>query len=411
MQAIGVICEYNPFHNGHAYHLQRSRALAGEDCTVICVMSGDFVQRGEPAIYSKFARAEAACLGGADLVVELPLPWSLSSAEGFARGGVSLLDRLGADSICFGSETDDIETLKAVAAILNAPATHAEIRDAMSLDATLSYATARQIVVRRHLGEAAGVLSRPNDILGIEYIKAIGELDSSMNALAVERIGSEHDASNGMMGFHSASELRKMLLAGESIDGEVPAACAKIYKREREQGRQQNRVLMEKAILSRLRMLNEDAFAELPDASDGLGSRIYKAVQSESSLEAVQMAAKTKRYPLARIRRICMCACLEINAKANRGVPPYARVLAMNEKGRAYLAFLRKKVEIPILIKPAAVDRFSKECQALFTLGAGAHSFYTLGFDPDAKYNPSEDWMKSPSLYKIDNFQNHDWAK
>lgn len=404
MRVIGVVCEYNPFHNGHAYHLRRCRELAGEDCTVICVMSGDFVQRGEPALYSKFARAEAACLGGADLVVELPLPWSLSSAEAFARGGVSLLDRLGTDSICFGSETDDIEALNAIAALLNAPVTQAEIREAMRLDATLSYANARQIVLQEQIGETSRLLSRPNDILGIEYIRAIGESGSFMKALAIKRIGSEHDMAEGAKGFHSASELRRMLLADEDIDGEVPAVCAEIYKREREQGRQQNRGLMEKAILSRLRMLNEDAFAELPDAADGLGSRIYKAIQSESSLEDIQMAAKTKRYALSRIRRICMCACLGIQANANKGVPPYARVLAMNEKGRAHLASLRKKAEIPVLIKPVAVDKFSKECQELFALGARAHSFYTLGFGLDAQYHPSEDWMTGPMLCEIYNF-------
>ena len=314
------------------------------------------------------------------------------------------MDRLGADSICFGSETDDIETLNAIAALLNAPVTQAEIREAMRLDATLSYANARQIVLQEQIGETSRLLSRPNDILGIEYIRDIGESGSFMKALAIKRIGSEHDMAEGAKGFHSASELRRMLLADEDIDGEVPAVCAEIYKREREQGRQQNRGLMEKAILSRLRMLNEDVFAELPDAADGLGSRMFKAIQSESSLEDIQMAAKTKRYALSRIRRICMCACLGIQANANKGVPPYARVLAMNEKGRAHLASLRKKAEIPVLIKPAAVDKFSKECQELFALGARAHSFYTLGFGLDAQYHPSEDWMTGPMLCEIHNF-------
>ena len=153
MRAIGVICEYNPFHNGHAYHLKKCRDLAGEDGAVICVMSGDFVQRGEPAIYSKFARAEAAVLGGADLVAELPVPWSLSSAEGFARGGVSLLDRLGVQTLCFGSEAGEVEVLSAIAELLSEPATQEKILKRLNEHASLSYAAARQQVLQERLGE------------------------------------------------------------------------------------------------------------------------------------------------------------------------------------------------------------------------------------------------------------------
>ena len=398
MQAVGVICEYNPFHNGHAYHLRKCRDLASEDGAVICVMSGDFVQRGEPAIYSKFARAEAAVLGGADLVAELPVPWSLSSAEGFARGGISLLDRLGVQMLCFGSEAGEAETLSTIAGLLTEPRTQEEIRKCLNENANLSYAAARQQVLQGYLGEKAAVLEQPNNILGIEYIKAISDLNLSIRPVTVKRLGAVHDGREGELGCRSASEIRELLWAGGSIEGELPEACAEVFRREREQGRQVEKERMETAILSRLRMLDAEAFEALPDAADGLGNRLYKALQNERGLEAVQMAAKTKRYALSRIRRICLCACLGISAGANKGLPPYARILAMNKKGKAYLASLRKKAEIPLLIKPASVDKLSQECRDLFTLGAKAHSFYTLGFSSEAEYHPSEDWLRGPSL-------------
>ena len=395
MRGIGVICEYNPFHNGHAYHLQKCRQLAGDDCAIICVMSGDFMQRGEAALFSKFARAEAACLGGADLVVELPLPWSLSSAEGFARGGVSILNRMGAKSMGFGSETGEAETLRVIAELLLDPMVQEEIKKHLRDNANTSYASARQLVLRKKLGAAADVLGQPNNILGIEYIKAILETGASMVPFSVLRQGAGHDDPGGSPGFRSASELRQMLLNGESIAEYSPVSCSAVFDREREHGRQLDPAVMEIAILSRLRMLDEEVYHTLPDASNGLGMRLYKAVQKERNLAAVHQEASTKRYPLARIRRLCMCACLGIKDGAARGEPPYARILAANEKGRAYLASQRKNTKIPILIKPASVSKLSPECSALFALGARAHSFYTLGYGADAQYHPSEDWEKS----------------
>ena len=167
MNIIGIVGEYNPFHSGHEYHIQQSRQALGGDCPVVCVMSGDFVQRGEPAIYSKFARAEAACRCGADLVVELPLPWSLSSAEGFARGAVYLLSKLGATHLSFGSEAGELEPLETIAQTLLDPAVNGEIRQVLSSDASLSYAVARQKALETRLGELSAQLELPNNILAV----------------------------------------------------------------------------------------------------------------------------------------------------------------------------------------------------------------------------------------------------
>ena len=193
MSIIGIVGEYNPFHSGHEYHIRQSRLNLGEDCPVVCVMSGDFVQRGEPAIYSKFARAEAACRCGADLVVELPLPWSLSSAEGFARGAVYLLSKLGVTHLSFGSEAGELEPLETIAQSLLDPAVNGEIKQVLNNDASLSYAQARQKALETRLGELSGQLELPNNILAVEYLKAIYELRLDLQPMTVLRFGSGHD--------------------------------------------------------------------------------------------------------------------------------------------------------------------------------------------------------------------------
>ena len=193
MSVIGIVCEYNPFHTGHGYHMEMSKNSLNEEAPAICVMSGDFVQRGEAAVYSKFARAEAACRSGANLVIELPLPWALSSAENFARGSVAILDALGATHLSFGSESGDIRPLDNLAQILLDPGLNAEIKDIMNEDGSLSYAAARQIAVTRREGEIGELLENPNNILGIEYIKAIYDLRLNIKPMTVERYGSGHD--------------------------------------------------------------------------------------------------------------------------------------------------------------------------------------------------------------------------
>ena len=157
---IGIVCEYNPFHNGHAYHITRAMQELGADEGVVCVMSGDFVQRGEPAVYSKYARAEAACRCGADLVIELPLPWCLASAEGFARGAVGLLGSIGAQHLAFGSETGETVELDALAQALLQPETQNEIRALLADFPNLSYAAARQMVMEKRLGDAGRHICR-----------------------------------------------------------------------------------------------------------------------------------------------------------------------------------------------------------------------------------------------------------
>ena len=219
-----------------------------------------------------------------------------------------------------------------------------------------------------------------------------------MQPFAVRRFGSGHDRTDGD-GPLSASALRARLYAGEPLSEEIPAEAAAVFEREIGEGRALlRRDALELPILARLRALDEAAFLSLPDAGDGLGRRLFRAVQEGSSLEEIHEAVRTKRYALARIRRLCLCACLGIKTGMADGVPPYARVLAANAQGRALLRERSDMAAIPILTKPAAVRGLSGDCEALFTLGARAHDFYVLGFPASAERRPGEDWRTSPVM-------------
>lgn len=404
MAIIGIVAEYNPFHTGHEYHIARSRELLGADSTVICVMSGDFVQRGEAALYSKFARAEAACRCGADLVIELPLPWALSSAEGFARGALGLLGALGATHISFGSECGDVSRLEKIAECLIDPMTNAEISRELYENANSSYASARQSVLERRLGDEAKLIEQPNNILAVEYIKAIYELRLDITPVTVQRVGSGHDSSGGTEGEpKSASELRRMILGGERVDNYIPKNALDVYLREESLGRQaMSRQSHETAILSRLRMFGDNYYNSLPDSGGGLGSRLCRAAHEEATLDGVLAAVKTKRYALSRIRRMCLCAALGIKNGAASELPPYARVLAANTRGCEYLRVLNNAPPLPIITKPAAARQMSAERVQLFELGAAANELYVLAYRAEQERRGGQDWRSSPKIVQND---------
>ena len=316
---IGIVAEYNPFHNGHARLIEQTRAQLGAVCPVVCVMSGDFVQRGSPAVYSKFARAEAAVRCGADLVLELPLPWSLSSAEGFARGAVGLLGSLGVVThLGFGSECGELDPLQRVAEALLDPLLGEDLR--AELRSGIPFAAARQQAVARRVGALAELLQAPNNILAVEYLKAIYDQRLELHPLTVLRTGAQHDRfAEGNI--RSASELRMRIGAGEDVSAFLPRAAAEIFAREKTRGR--GPVLpevLESALLSRLRMLPQTVYNALPGATEGLGNSLYRAAHEEPTLDGVLAAAKSKRYALARIRRMTMCAALGVTAGLDAAV-------------------------------------------------------------------------------------------
>ena len=397
MDFIGVVCEYNPFHNGHAYHLRESLRLTKAE-GVVCVMSGDFVQRGEAAIYSKYARAEAACRCGADVVFELPLPWSLASAEGFARGAVGLLGSLGAKTLSFGMEAERLEDLDFLACRLLEPKTVEEIRTLMAEDATLSFAAARQQALERSCGPAARLLEGPNNILAVEYLKAIYELRLAMTPLGVQRFGSAHDGA-GEGNSRSASELRVLLRRGENAGRYMPAAASAVYEKDAAMGRgMPSREVLETAMLSRLRALDEARCAALPDASGGLGERLYRAAAEEPTLDGVYAAVKNKRLAMARVRRAALCAVLGVEKGMANGTPPYARLLAATARGRELLGELKQTSAVPIVTKPASVRELDAQSVGIFSLGAAAHDLYALGYRAAEERRGGADWRTGPRI-------------
>lgn len=392
---IGIVAEYNPFHNGHALHLEETRAMLGADSPIVCVMSGDFVQRGTAAVYSKFARAEAAVRCGVDLVLELPLPWSLASAEGFARGAVGLLGGLGVVThISFGSECGEIEPLHRVAEALLDPSLGADIR--AELAEGVSFAVARQRAVAMRVGALAELLEAPNNILAVEYLKAIYDQRLNLHPVTMLRTGAQHDQA-GKGHFRSASELRTFLGVGRDVSAYMPGQAAAVYAREEKLGH--GPVLpehLEVPLLSRLRMLDRRAYAALPDADEGLGNALYRAAHEEATLDAVLAAAKSKRYALARLRRMTMCAALGVTAGMADGTPPYARVLAVGGQGRALLREIDERSNLPVITKSAAARTLPEEAAALFQRTADAHDFYVLAYRAREERRCGGDWRRSP---------------
>ncbi|MBQ2092548.1 MAG: nucleotidyltransferase family protein, partial [Clostridia bacterium] len=334
MNITGIVAEYNPYHNGHQYLTAKCREAGATH--VVAVMSGNFVQRGSVAIMDKRARAKAALSDGVDLVLELPVPWAVSTAELFARGGLSVLSGLGCvDSLAFGCETADKELLfKAAEAVCDIKV-HDLIKD--ELDGGITYAAARENAVRKLYGdEIADVISKPNNILAVEYLKAMKSVGTSFNVMPIKRNGAEHDSLKENGEFSSASALRIMLERGDERAFEfMPESSVSEFKRLEKVGRAPVAIDdSERAILSRLRMLSAEDIKEAPDVSEGLENRIYNAIQSATSLEELYSIVKTKRYTHSRIRRIITALYLGIAPQDALHKVPYIRVLGFNEQGR-----------------------------------------------------------------------------
>lgn len=392
MRSVGIVCEYNPFHNGHLYQIEETRRLLGDDTAVVGVMSGDFVQRGEAAVFEKFTRAEAACRSGADLIVELPLPWCLSSAEGFARGAVSLLDALGCEHLSFGSESGDLDALSRLADFMLESDALSRIHALMEADRSLSFARARQLAAGERLGEAA-LLSNPNDILAVEYLKALRTYPH-MKAMAVRRIGSGHDSHDSGEQL-SAMRLRAMIENREEFSAYVPPAAAEVFRQALRQGRVRSRALLEIALLSRLYLLEPEDFDRLPDAGGGAGRRLYGALRENGNLEQAVSAAASRLHTAARMRRMLLCAALGVCAEDTKGGPPYIRLLASNERGRAFLRSRRGALGLPVLSRAADRRKMDSAAERVFALGTRAHDVYCLQFVANDYRTRGEDWKRS----------------
>ena len=347
MLVAGIISEYNPYHLGHAALVSRTR-LSGAT-HIVAVMSGNFVQRGEPAVLSKWARARQALQNGVDLVIELPLPWALAGAEKFAFGGVALLDAIGVDIISFGSECGSIDDLNKAVQALSSPS----LRDALrtELKSGSTFARARQNAISSLFDEeTARLLRDPNNILGIEYLKALHKLNSKVTPFTINRVGAAHDSHSSSGQVASASQIRNLILSGEDFSDLMPKSAAAIAQSELDAGNAPaSLAAVERAILAKLRSMSRAEFALLPDISEGLENRVYAAARKATSLDEIYDMIKSKRYTHARIRRIVLAAFLGLNASMSAGTPPYIRVIGFNKRGIEVLHLIKSTTKLPII--------------------------------------------------------------
>lgn len=330
LKIVGVICEYNPFHLGHQKQFDRIRDHFGPDTAIVSLMSGNFVQRGKPAIVDKTLRARAALLCGCDLVLELPIPYALSSAEGFAASGVRLLAPF-CDALCFGTENGTPETLMDTAQELLSDRFRESLRT--QLDTGKSFPSARELA----LEEKAALLRSPNDILAVEYCKAILAQGNKMAIFPITREGSYH-ASEADRENPSATSLRRLMLSGDDWTPYVPTEAAAVFD---------GAVLHafsagERAVLSQLRRMRESDFEVLPYGSEGLWRKLMHAVRKCASVDEILETTKSKRYTRSRLDRMVLCGYLGITREDISREIPYARVLGLSENGRKVLKKARQ---------------------------------------------------------------------
>lgn len=382
MKIAGIIAEYNPFHNGHAHHIERTRAEKGgcEATHVVAVMSGHFVQRGEPALLTKADRVKMALAGGVDVVLELPLPWALSSAETFARGGVSILNALGCvDTISFGSECGDVALLEKVADVMESDRFPSLLR--YHLEGGIAFPEAQSRAVAEIAGDSiAALLSRPNNMLGIEYIKAIRQLAPSIQPFTVPRMGAEHDDMAPLGDTASAGFLRTVILSGKMLNAApyMPRTVYRVLSDAAEDGHcPADTRRLERGILSHLRRMSADELAACPGISEGLHNRVKEATNTATTWEELEQFIKTRRYPLTRIRRMLWSAFLEIPRDLAKTAPPYVRVLGYSERGREILNKARES-SAPLLGRASQADRLTGVARQVWELECRAADLYAL---------------------------------
>ncbi|MBQ8504070.1 MAG: nucleotidyltransferase family protein [Clostridia bacterium] len=360
----GIVCEYNPMHNGHIYHIEKTKA-AGADF-IVCVMSGNFVQRGECALIDKWQRAENAVRNGADVVIDLPVPWAMGSAESFARGSISLLSFFGIDMLSFGSETEKEELLQLCA---NAPENEKVISLLKKYMADgLNYPSALSKAVGEIFGEEAKkIISSPNSTLAAEYIKQLRKYSPECHILPIKRAGAQHDSDAPEGKFASASKIRTML-ENEDVSHFVPDITAEMLSKNSQAGTVHRLKYAERAILSSLREMKKEDYSLYVTDDSGLVSRIHESVKNAESLDELYSLAKSKNYTHARVRREVLNLYLKIPKDISKQAPPYIRILAVSERGLSLLAGAKRKLAVPIVTKHsdmAASDSFGKQVYAL----------------------------------------------
>lgn len=386
---LGIISEYNPFHNGHLMHLNQSKELTGSEFT-IAVMSGNFTQRGDTSIVDKWIKTEMALKNGIDLVIELPTVYALSSAENFADGAIKIFNSLGVvDYLSFGSEIGEISPLNDVASILyKEPKEFSSLINAQ-LKSGLSYPRAREIALAQFFGNSkryTEVLTNPNNILGVEYLKSLKKHRSQIRPLTIKRDYSPYNSKSVRKGIASATAIREMLLHKKNVHYVVPYETYEILEQSLNDGNVVPSIVrFEKQIIYNLRKMSLSEIADLPDVTEGLENRIKQAVNTYNDLDSIVQYVKTKRYTQTRIQRIMLYALIGITNKdmnQSKRLTPYIRVLGFNKHGKKIIsAIAAANPKLNIIV---SVKKFMEQCndRALINMmqkDIFASNIYTLG--------------------------------
>lgn len=396
MKVAGIVAEYNPFHTGHAHLIGQTRARLGEDCAVMAVMSGNWVQQADCAIADKWTRTRLALMGGVDLVVELPTVWAVSTAESFARGAVGILNACGiVDALSFGSERGEIDGLRRVAQCLDSAEYEVRVRELVNEGAT--FATCRQQAVSQVLGKELGsLLGKPNNNLGIEYIRALNALGSGIEPMTVLREGAAHNSIGQAERFVSATRIRMDLLNGnwDGAQPYLPAGGRAVLEGAVVDLPNLDRV--KRAILARIRTMTAQDWAYQPDSgvAEGLPQRLERAGRTCTTVEEFFELAKTKRYTHARLNRLVLWAFLGLRAEDVPVCPPYIRVLGFNERGREVLRQMKEVATLPIITKPAHARGLDTTGRSLFELEGRCTDLYDLCFENMPA--PGREWTTDP---------------
>lgn len=398
-RVLGIIAEYNPFHNGHLYQIEEAKKQTGADY-VVAVISGNFTQRGNTSLVNKWIKTDMALQSGVDIVIELPTVYSISSAENFAEGAIKILDSLKiVDTLCFGTETADFAALNNIANVLyNEPKEYVSLLN-HELGKGVSYPKARESALMMYLNDIkryANILSGSNNILAIEYLKALKKLKSSMRPFSVQRKKVYYNDERIVDEFASSTAIRKLVSRGQydEIRKVIPTSSYMLLKEEIRKGNFVLDILkFEKEILYNLRKMTVTEIAELPDVTEGLENVIKNAANSCNSILDLMDMVKSKRYTQTRIQRILLYALLGITKKdmANaRKVTPYVRVLGFNKNGREMLSEICKenrRINMITSVKKFEELNLNKTLKEMLDKDIFATNVYTLGYEYNSAAN------------------------
>jgi predicted nucleotidyltransferase len=404
MNVTGIIVEYNPLHNGHIYHINKTKEITG--CNfIVAVMSGNFVQRGEPSLVNKWVRTEMALKSGIDLVVELPFIYSTSSAEGFAFGAVSTLNSLGfIDNICFGSEAENMKLLKYIADILADEPSQYKILLHKYLKEGVSYPAARQTAlidyceikndILNNNKELKEILNSSNNILGIEYLKSIYRLSSKINPFSIKRMDNSYNQASLTGSISSATSIRKNINNIDIVEA-LPDYIYNILENERNHGRCPVTLSsFSDLILYKLRDSSLSAIKSLLDVGEGLENKIKKGAESSTCINELIEYIKNKRYTSTRIQRILLYSLLGITKEIKDNIKnpvKYIRVLGFNENGKMLLRMAKKNSTVPIITNPSYRD------SELLKYDTQSTDIYVLGYE-NPQYKSAKQDFKIPPV-------------